>query len=275
LYDHDVTRTVVSSRQHRLVRLCRDAAAQRGTDRYVLLDGEHLLEEALGARIEIEAVLTDRLDRPVIQRACGQGIPVHEATAEVLAAASPARTSSGIVTLAAWTTPALTDALAPRPHVLAIALLAVQDPGNVGSAIRSVHALGGTAVVACEGTADPRGWKALRGAMGSTFHLPVARASIADTLAEARRQRVAVAAAVPSGGMPLEEAPLTQPLLVLAGNEGAGLAPEMISQADMTITIPMSSRVGSINVAVSVALIAWEGRRQRQRSATPPSRPRP
>ena len=82
--------------------------------------------------------------------------------------------------------------------------------------------------------------------------------------AEARRAKVRVAATVADDGQPVETCDLTSPLVVLLGNEGAGLPPDIVAQADLRITIPMRSGVDSLNVAVTAALILYEARRQRR-----------
>jgi TrmH family RNA methyltransferase len=144
-----------------------------------------------------------------------------------------------------------------------IGLAGVQDPGNVGGIIRSAEALGATGVIAFDGTADPGGWKALRGAMGSTFRLAIGRGTIADARVAARARGIRVVATVLSNGMPLTATTLTGPLLVLVGSEGAGLDDEIVDAADVRITIPMHGAANSLNVGVAAALILWEASRAR------------
>jgi TrmH family RNA methyltransferase len=146
----------------------------------------------------------------------------------------------------------------------------VQDPGNVGSAIRAADALGAAGVLAFDGTANLRGWKTLRGAMGSSFHLPVARCGIQDALADARARRIAIVASVASGGTAIDGADFRGPVLLLVGGEGSGLAPEIVSQADHRVTVPMRAGVDSINVAVTAAILLYEARRQRQAGTRAP-----
>jgi TrmH family RNA methyltransferase len=262
----------ISSRQHDVVQRFRRAA--RGIDRagkdagVVLLDGAHLLAEALDAGVPVELVLSDERAHALVGRARAAGASVYEGTAGVLEAASPVRTPSGIVALARWTTAPLADALGGSA-ACCLGLAGVQDPGNVGSAIRAADALGATGVLALDATADPRGWKTLRGAMGSSFRLPVARATTADAVAEARRRGlrvIATVATLASGGTAIESADLRSPALLLVGSEGAGLGHDVVSSADLRVTIPMRDGVDSLNVAVSAAILLFEARRQRQRN---------
>jgi len=245
------------------VKRFRRVAARKPGDTAVLLDGEHVIAEALDAGVPLEAILTDGRPSPVARRARAAGVSVVQGTAAVLDAASPVRTSSGIVAIAEWS-PATADSALEGARALAIGLVDVQDPGNVGSVIRASDALGATGVIALEQSADPGGWKALRGAMGSTFHLPVARGRLRETVAEARHRGLRITAAAAASGQAPDELDLTLPRLVLLGSEGAGLPDATIQDADDLVTIPMRAGVNSLNVAVTAALILFDARRQRE-----------
>jgi TrmH family RNA methyltransferase len=191
-----------------------------------------------------------------------QGTAVYEATAAVLEAASPVRTSSGIVAIAEWTPALPPRTLEPAPG-LAVGIVDVQDPGNVGAIIRSADALGATGVIAVDHAASPSNWKALRGAMGSTFRIPVAQGSLGATLMAARKAGARVVAAVARDAKPATEIDFGQPTLLLLGSEGAGLSEAALNAATDRVTIPMRAGVESLNVAVTAALILYEARRQR------------
>jgi TrmH family RNA methyltransferase len=140
----------------------------------------------------------------------------------------------------------------------------VQDPGNLGAVIRTAEAAGATGLVACLPSADPYSWKALRGAMASTFRLPVPeRVALHGALLAARRRGLAIAAAVPRGGTPMHEFDFQRPLAFMLGAEGPGLADHELDRADERVTIPMQPPVESLNVAVSAAVILYEACRQR------------
>lgn len=253
----------ITSRQHAFVRRCRALAARRGESTgTVLLDGEHLLAEALAAGVPIERVLTDGRGADLVRRARASGATVAEATASVLEAASPVKHPSGVVSVARWAPVPVARAL-DDPTPLVVALVDVQDPGNLGGAIRAAAGLDATGVVVLDRSADPGGWRALRGAMGSTFRIPVARGASSEALAEARRRGVRVAATSAAAGEPIDRADLRGPLLVLLGNEGGGLPASLLAQTDTTLTVPTGRGVESLNVAVTAALVLFEARRQR------------
>jgi len=257
----------ITSRQHPFVQRCRTVAHRQEAGAAVLLDGDHLVREALRASLTVEGILTDGTPTDLTRTLDARGIPHYVGTAAVLDAASPVRTTSGIVAIAEWT-PRRPDDLLGTATPLVVGLVDVQDPGNVGSVIRTAHALGATGVLALESTSDPRGWKVLRGSMGSVFHLPVGRGSLAEALDLARRRGLTVAAGVARSGDPVDQTVPVPPLLLLAGNEGAGLPDAVARGVDRRLQVPMRAGVESLNVAVSTALMLWEVRRH----ADPPSR---
>ncbi len=258
----------VTSRQHPFVRRCRALASRRREDA-VLLDGDHLVRDALRAGVPLDGILADDRPRPWLADIQNRGdVPVYDGSAAAVAAASPVETPSGVVAIARWSPAALDTLFAPEAP-LVVGLVDVQDPGNLGAAIRSAEALGASGVAALGTSADPGGWKALRGSMGSTFRLPVARGATADALARARARGVRTAALVARGGAALEAAALAAPLLVLAGNEGAGLPDDVLAAVDERVTIPMRPGVESLNVAVTVALLLWEANRRSRPQAWP------
>ena len=259
----------ISSRQNALVKRLRALAKDRDTDGEVLLDGVHLVEEALASRVELRMVLvaTDAMDGPLgalAARAAARGARVIALTPDVAEAVSPVRSPSGIVAVATLRPQPLDALLGDGPQLLLI-LDRVQDPGNVGAAVRAAEGCGATGVVAGPGTADPFGWKALRGSMGSSFRVPIARVdALAESAARAKHAGVRIFATVPRDGTPLPRAKLAAPSAIVLGGEGQGVSASMIELADELITIPMRGPVESLNVSVAAALVLYEALRQRQ-----------
>jgi RNA methyltransferase, TrmH family len=260
----------ISSRQNPLVRRFRDLSGAHDDDAGddVLLDGEHLLREALSSEVRVVAAafsdaMLDGEAATLADEVVRRGGRVVSVTAGVLAAISPVRQPSGVVAIATPRRASLEDAFGPAPQLMFL-LTDVQDPGNVGAIVRAGEACGVTGIVAGEGTADPYGWKALRGSMGSTLRVPVAaRVPLVEAARAARARGVRLVAAVPRGGEPLRNADLRTPSAVLLGGEGSGIPDSLLRQADARITIPMRPPVESLNVGVAAALIAYEASRQR------------
>ena len=254
----------ITSRQHSLVRAFK-AAARGEAD--VLLDGWHLLRDAADAGIAISTVaIMDRPHAPAhltLLERLSSTADVLTVSPMVMDALSPVRTPSGVVALATAKSYVFDDLLRPAPALLVVAS-DVQDPGNAGAIIRSAEAGGATGVIFTGASADPWGWKALRAAMGSTFRLPVVRdPDVRHACHAVSRTGVLVRAAVPQGGVPLQQVDLRPATALLLGGEGGGLTNEVLLLADEQVTIPMHPPVESLNVAVAAALLVYEAGRQR------------
>lgn len=262
---------IITSRQNPVVAAFRAAARERRADRrHLLLDGFRLIEAAQSAGVQPESAV---FRRAALQRGDGAaaelagrlaagGTAIIAASEAVVAGVSPVRTPSGAVALARHRPVDAELALAAGGCVLAAA--GVQDPGNLGAVIRAADAAGCGGVLVTEGSADPFGWKALRGAMGSTFRVPVVDAGpVTAAVAAARAHGARVLAAVPRGGVPLHECDLSGARLVLIGGEGGGLSGETAGLAEERVSVPMRAGVESLNAAVAAALVAYEARRQR------------
>jgi TrmH family RNA methyltransferase len=259
----------ITSRHNPIV--ARIRAVTRGeTAGLLLLDGIHLVLEAMAAGLSIRqaAVVAGASDRPELQNVLTRlenlHVDVVTVGASVMTALSPVRSSSPVV------------AVAERPRIdagrvygatpLAVVAIDVQDPGNLGAIVRVAEAGGATGFVAAGASADPFGWKALRGSMGSAFRLPII--SHRDGMAavdDARRRRCRIVALVPRDGRSLFATNFTGPVAVLIGGEGQGLTGPLVEAADERVTIPMQAPVESLNAAVTAALVVYEAHRQRQR----------
>ena len=268
----------ISSRQNAIVKRFRDLARTSrivtapGESADVLLDGEHVVQEALACdiRVEIAAFSDTHVDRSPLARIAKdveqRGGRVIAVTEQVLAAMSPVRHPSGVVAIARARPADVRVVMATVTDLpLVLVLAGLQDPGNVGAIVRAAAAFGASGVVAIEGSANPFSWKALRGAMGGTFRLPVAaRGTLKDVIASAGELGVRLIAAVPRGGTPLPELDLRAPTAIVLGGEGAGVSDTTMAAVHETVTIPMQAPVESLNVAIAAALILYEAARQRQ-----------
>jgi RNA methyltransferase, TrmH family len=262
----------ITSRQNPLVARFRDAA--RGdAGAAMLLDGVHLVQDAVsaGVSLQIAALTPAALEsgelQPLVSALGEQGVEVTLVSAQVMDAISPVRSPSAIVALAERPDTAR-DQLYRRAAPLIVVAVDVQDPGNIGAIVRVAEAAGATGVVAAGTSANPFGWKALRGSMGSALRLPVvAGLEAEEAIAEARSHGCRVVAAVPRDGRLLFAAQLTGPMAMLIGGEGRGLPPFIAAAADERVTIPMQAPVESLNAAVTAAVLLYEAGRQ-QASAT-------
>jgi len=262
--------TLVTSRANPRVKQLRAAFAghARLSGGLAAIEGEHLLQEALRSGLPIKTVfLSERIDPPTW---LPRGVEQLYLADEVFASAVDTQHPQGIAALLVPPTWDLESAFpAKRPGRTAPLLLiaaALQDPGNLGTLIRSAEAFGATAVLTTAGTASEWNQKALRASAGSVFRVPVVAVTSADILALKSRGLCLFAAVADSQGpdaLPVAAADLVQPCALMIGNEGSGLSADLLALADARITIPTPGRVESLNAAVAGSLLLYEASRQR------------
>jgi len=264
------------------------AGAGSRTGELLGIEGPKLVEEALRAGLEAEALLVsesgEREAQRILQAASESesGIPqsrVFRTSDKLFAGVAGTESPQGVAALFRQREYAFEDILRGAGGVrqslpLVIVLAAVQDPGNVGTILRSAEAFGATGAVAARGTADPWSPKALRASAGSALRLPVMRGiAIPVLLAQLRVSGINIYGAtsqVSTAGRGLApetpEADLTEACAIFVGNEGAGLPPEVEHAADALISIPTSA-VESLNAGVAGSIVLYEAARQRRRQS--------
>ena len=232
----------------------------------MLLEGTHLLEEALRLGLAPDLLLATApwLHRHVDLLAALPGSTSwREASAEVLEAAASTRHPDGVIATLPWTLPVSPPPL-PAPAFVLL-LDNVQDPGNMGTLLRTALAAGVEQIWLGEG-ADPWQPKVLRASSGASLALAIGRfraAELPERIGAARRAGTVVVGTVAQGGEPYWSHNWQGPTLVMLGNEGAGLSPELVAQADCLLSLPHSRAVESLNVAVAAAPLLLERERQR------------
>jgi TrmH family RNA methyltransferase len=276
----------ITSRENKWLKIFR--AALRGTGptegEPIGVEGPKLVEDALRSGLEAEALLVSEageadLDR--ILRAASEseaGIPrsrVMRTTEKLFASVAGTETPQGVAALfrqRAWEFDdvvrgaARADGALRGDAALVVVMAAVQDPGNIGTIVRSAEAFGATGVVTTRGSADPWSPKALRASAGSGLRFPILRGmAIPVLLAQLRVAGVKiVAASSHSAGVSGAGADLREAVAIFIGNEGAGLPREIEHVADARISIPMSAGVESLNAGVAASVVLYEAARQRK-----------
>ena len=223
------------------------------------VDGEHMVLEALSAGCLKEMVVdSDRADRyrSLIENCgCVFLVPHH-----VLSSLSDTVTPQGIMGFCSFP-----ESWPPPVHPgVWVALNAVQDPGNVGTIIRTMDAAGLDTLLIDGKTADPFSPKCVRATMGGIFRVRVQRTeSLQDSLASLKSMGFCLAAGV-LDGMELPSRPVVRGnLCVMIGNEGRGLDRAISAMADLQVRIPMPGRAESLNASVSAALLIYDFLRER------------
>jgi TrmH family RNA methyltransferase len=258
---------VSTSKDDTLLTTIRDLARRRGRERrgLALAEGIRLVEEALAAGTPVHgAAVSPALEGTPRGQAlklalAARGIRLVEVPPAELDALADTEHPQGVVAVVeprVW----LLDEVPTPPDAVVLVLDAVQDPGNVGTMLRTALALGAAGVVALKGTAELANPKVLRGSMGAAFRLPAVSAEGGALLAwaEARGAEVWVAAAdgeALGAGRARAGRP---PLALVVGNEGAGVSPSMAAAARRRIAIPLAPGVESLNVAVAAGILLHE-----------------
>jgi TrmH family RNA methyltransferase len=264
---------VIASRKNPFVATVRRVADGEDRDR-LLLDGLHLVEEARAAQVPIASAAftaralagADGKARRIAAALANTGVRVVQVADPVMDALSPTTHPSGVVAVAARPRRGLDDVLGRTdgPAALVVVAVDVQDPGNVGAIARVAEAAGATGFVAAGQSADPFGWKALRGSMGSVLRLPTLHEPDAGAvIGVLRARRLQILGAAIAGAVSFEAADWRGPTACLVGSEGAGLPAPILEMTDRRVRIPMAPPVESLNVAVSAGLLLYEARRQR------------
>jgi TrmH family RNA methyltransferase len=228
----------------------------------VAVEGETMIQEALRSGLRLRSVfLREGVEAPAW---LPSGVEVVSLAGEVFASAVDTQRPQGIAALVE--TPVWTLEAVRTSNPLLLVAVGLQDPGNLGTLIRSAEAFGATAVLTTPGTVSEWNQKSMRASAGSVFRVPVVEVTevaIAAMKAQGVRMYAAVAGSDGSNVRSALLAAFTGACALMIGNEGAGLGPEWLALADERITIPMPGRVESLNAAVAGSLLLFEAYRQR------------
>lgn len=255
---------MLTSSQNPLVKQMRKLhrAKDRREQQLFLLEGTHLVEAAcLADRPLVTVCLTPdwqlrypELGQQIEQRA--QRLEV--VSPEVLRAIATTVEPDGIIA-----TVERSSTTAPTFHQLGLLLETIQDPGNLGTIIRTAAAAGADGLLLSADSVDLDHPKVLRASAGQWFRLPMATSpDLPAAIATYRQQGFQIVATLPNADRNYWDVDFSQPTLLLLGNEGAGLSPDLTALADHTVQIPLVSGVESLNVAIAAALLLYEAKRQ-------------
>jgi len=257
----------IEGRHNALVKELRTAFAhgELTPDGYCAIEGMRILEEAIRSGLKFKAVFfrvsaENRAERLLPQLAA------HVETLllpdKLFASAVPSETPQGVAALVRCKLFKLEDILAKSQAGPLLAIAGVQDPGNLGTILRSAEAFGAGGILLGEGTVSPFNSKVIRASAGSVFRLPLAQAKLMGTLDQMRDLGLRLIATSSHKGTPLYQAKLTGSLAIFIGSEGAGLPRELLSQMTETVVISHSPIVESLNAGVAASIVLYEAARQ-------------
>jgi TrmH family RNA methyltransferase len=231
------------------------------------IEGVKLLEEALRSGQHLDSIFFSESARPLAEKLLPQigarteTLVLPDALFNSIVPSDAPQGVAALVKLAAFSPDQLLDRSGEGPLVVAAGL---QDPGNLGTILRSAEAFGAAGILLTEGTVSPYNSKVLRGSAGSIFRLPFLQISSADLIPLLRARGVRLLATSSHQGTPLLQVSWTLPLAIFIGNEGAGLSRELTRQMDETLAIPQASQVESLNAGVAASIVLYEAARNRK-----------
>lgn len=269
---------IIESKQNARLKELRKALGDPGRHPQGIagIEGPNLVAESVRAGLHIQTVFVAQGSERLLETL---GLPEK---AEVLAmpralldsalATEAPQPVAALVEPPDWTWPHLLgDRRGAQP--LIVVLAGLQDPGNLGTILRSAEAFGATGVVSLPGTVNAWNPKAVRASAGSVFRVPLLNISGQEALTGLREAGVRLLTTTVQGAQPANLANLAEPVAIIIGNEGSGVSADLASKSDGAVTIPCPGPVESLNAAVAASLLLYEAARQRStKSGGPPSR---
>lgn len=230
------------------------------------IEGLKLIEEALRSGLHPESIFFSEAAKSIASKLLPQiadrteTLLLPDALFKSIAPSDSPQGVAALVKLPPYSSDQLFGAAVDGPLIVASGL---QDPGNLGTVLRSAEAFGAAGIFLTEGTVSPYNWKVLRGSAGSIFRLPFFQIKSEALMPLLRKRGVRMVATSSHQGTPLPEMSWTLPFAVFIGNEGAGLSRELTRQMDETLRIPQSREVESLNAGVAASIVLYEAARNR------------
>lgn len=261
---------IITSRDNALVKLARAVRDGRNLE-LIFIEGLRLCEEAAMAALNVQDVIctekmaSDERGAQVLDALKSKAKAVAIVSESVFSSISDTRTPQGILTLASRPETNKIELLERGGSVpLIVVMHRVNNPSNAGAILRTAEAAGASAAILTEGTTDIFSPKALRGAMGSSFRLPLwTGVSLQEALRWCNQQGINTICASARASTTYTEIDWIQASALIVGAEASGLTAEEMSQTLEAIRIPMRSPVESLNVAVAASIVLYEAARQR------------
>lgn len=258
----------LEGRHNPLIKALRQAFAhsELTRDGYCAIEGAHIVDEAIRSGLRFKAVFfsesaANRAHKLLPQ--LGSRVEAVLLPDSLFRSAVPSETPQGVAALVQWKESSFTEILSKSASGPLIAVAGIQDPGNLGTILRSAEAFGAAGLIVTEGTVSLCNSKVIRASAGSVFRMPAASASLPEAVAGLRKSGIRLIATSSHKGIPLPQAEFAVPLCVFIGNEGSGLRREVLSQMDEIVAIPHSMAVESLNAGVAASIVLYEMARRR------------
>lgn len=261
-YDRMISITSAQNEHYKRWKKCKTKKG-RFKFRSLVIEGEHLIQEAFLAHLNIKALMVRQgWEWKMDQWDISPRLPVYALSPSLFDALMETDTPQGIaaeVEIPHWSPEALFHKEGKAIHLV---LDAIQDPGNLGTMIRTAKAAGVDAIWLGKGTVDPYNGKVVRSAMGALFRMPLIQEDLKECLPFLKKQGFTILSASPRAGRYHFELDFPQRVAILLGNEGRGIDSSHFVWVDEEIQIPMPGEVESLNVSVTSAILLYEWVRQ-------------
>ncbi|MFC7061578.1 TrmH family RNA methyltransferase [Halobacillus seohaensis] len=212
-----------------------------------LVEGEHLVEEALRSEWLVKEVII----RESASFTISENLPVHYVSRQVFEEIAETQTPQGVAAIVQKKD----SSYEASPYTLLID--AVQDPGNLGTLIRTADAAGFDQVIIGKGSVDAFNEKVIRSTQGSLFHVPIIQGELEDYAAKMKNAGILIYAATLEGAKPYKQFTPQGKVGLIVGNEGQGIRKELLPHADENVYIPIYGQAESLNVAIAAAILMY------------------
>ncbi|MCQ6273457.1 RNA methyltransferase [Bacillus sp. V3B] len=213
-----------------------------------LIEGFHLVEEALKEQIVLEIIVNQDMEKHPHMHL--EGTEVVYVKEDVMKAICDTETPQGIAAVCEQKTVSMDDIKLEK----LLLLDRVQDPGNLGTMIRTADAAGINAIILGEGCADPYNPKVVRATQGSLFHLPLMKANLTEFI---KKLDIPVYGTALEGGVPFEQVEKSETFALLVGNEGQGVSKDLLEVTTKNLYIPIYGKSESLNVAIAAGILLY------------------
>ena len=240
----------------------------KGRPPFYLVEGLHLLETALSAGVFLREIFFTAdfalrgKGQKIMKALSKKPLKIHEVSENIMRKLADTGTPQGIIAVVAHTPLTLGD-IPMKKNPLFTVIDGIQDPGNLGTIIRTSDAAGADGVVLLPGTCDPFSPKVIRSTAGSIFHIPVLHADPPVLGKWLRERGIRLAVTSANSGEDVFQARLLGPVALLFGNESRGVGEGLRRSADILVKIPVYGKAESLNVAAAAAICLYEAVRQR------------
>ena len=244
----------LQSLQNPAVKGWKKLLSKKGRDQsgLFIVEGFHLVEEAFKkTEIVQELIVREGVELP--SHFYSDSMEITTVTDEIAQAIAETEHTQGVFAVCKQASQEFSALQAKR----ILLIDSVQDPGNIGTMIRTADAAGIDAVILGKGSADPYNAKVLRSAQGSHFHLPIIKMDLQEVINEVKAQKIALYGTALEGAMEYRNVSSGEPFALIMGNEGAGVKQEWLEQTDQNLYVPIFGQSESLNVAVATGVLLY------------------